>query len=89
MKNHNFCQSCHLPLEGDSVLGTEVDGSLNHEYCWHCYQNGSFTNPFATLTDMQNHVRHLMERHHEDSKLIHQTINILPELKRWLKPARV
>lgn len=70
-------------------FGTEADGSPSGDYCVHCYQNGSFTNPFISVSDMQNHIRHLMGRHHEDDKSIYQAVNIVPELKRWQKPAKV
>ena len=89
MKTRIFCQSCCTPLDSIESFGTEADGSQSHDYCAHCYQNGSFTNPFATMNDMENHIRHLMGRHHEDAKAIYHAINILPELKRWQKPVKV
>ena len=36
--------------------GTEADGSLSQEYCSHCYQNGQFTMPNMTMTEMQSAV---------------------------------
>ena len=84
-----FCQSCYMPLDGVGSFGTEADGTYNPDYCVHCYQNGAFTNPFISMADMKNHIRHVMGRHHEDDKSIYQAINILPELKRWYKPAKI
>lgn len=44
--NHNdcgrFCQSCAMPMQDDSLLGTDSDGSLNQDYCKYCYENGRF-----------------------------------------------
>ena len=38
------CQSCGMKInEGGDVLGTEANGTLNEEYCRHCYQDGKFT----------------------------------------------
>lgn len=37
-----FCQSCGMPMEA-SVLGTNKDGSANHEYCSYCFKEGEFT----------------------------------------------
>ncbi len=37
-----ICQSCSMPLT-DEVLGTEQDGSKNHDYCMYCYKDGAFT----------------------------------------------
>lgn len=44
-----ICQSCSMPLIGTELFGTEKDGSLNQDYCIHCYKAGEFTNPQATL----------------------------------------
>ena len=89
MKREKFCQSCGLPLSKDELLGTEKDGTLNNEFCHYCYQNGSYTNPMVTLAEMQIHVRHMLERQHDDAKHIYQIVNMLPEMKRWYKPMRV
>lgn len=36
-----ICQSCGMPMQqGD--LGTNVDGSVNQDYCKYCYTNGEF-----------------------------------------------
>ena len=36
-KEMNFCQSCGMPLT-EEVLGTNVDGSKNEDYCMYCYK---------------------------------------------------
>jgi hypothetical protein len=86
---HHICQSCGMPVLSAAEWGTEADDTPSKDYCWHCYQKGAFTNPFATLHDMQNHILRIMERQHVDSREIYQAVNILPELKRWEKPVRV
>lgn len=48
----NICQSCSMTLESEEHFGTEADGSRNSEYCIHCYKNGQFTRPDATLDSM-------------------------------------
>jgi hypothetical protein len=83
MKNETYCQSCSLPLVSTQLLGTEKDGSKNQEYCKYCYQEGSFTHPQTTLTEMISQVINQMENMHMDSKIIKQTVSILPDLKRW------
>jgi hypothetical protein len=89
MKIIKHCESCHMPICDPKDFGNEADGSVNSDYCWHCYQNGLFTNPFMTLQDMQNHVRHTLERLHEDERVIHYVIGTLPDLKRWYRPQKV
>ena len=36
------CQCCGMPLE-DAILGRNVDGSLNEDYCQWCYADGTYT----------------------------------------------
>jgi hypothetical protein len=83
MKNEAYCQSCSMPLVNRQLLGTEKDGSKNHDYCKYCYQNGAFTNPKSTLGEMITSVIAQMETMHMDAKLIDRTVSSLPHLKRW------
>jgi hypothetical protein len=78
-----------MPLSNPEDFGTEANGTINNDYCRHCYQQGIFTNPFMTLQDMENHIRHNLERQHEDERVIHHVIGTLPDLKRWYKPQRI
>ncbi len=45
-----FCQSCGMPLT-DEILGTNVDGSKNEDYCIYCYKDGKFTQD-CTMDEM-------------------------------------
>ena len=74
-----------MPLVNQELLGTEKDGSKNHDYCKYCYQNGTFTNPESTLKEMISQVIEQMERMQLDSSIIDRTVRILPDLKRWQK----
>ena len=38
-----ICQCCGMPIEDDSILGRDKDGTLNEEYCKWCYADGTFT----------------------------------------------
>lgn len=89
MKTSHYCQSCHMPLVTSKDRGTEMDGAASPDYCWHCYQNGSFTNPFMTLQDMETHIRSMMSRQHEEERVIHYVLGTLPGLKRWEKEYQV
>ncbi|MEF2966931.1 zinc ribbon domain-containing protein [Paenibacillus sp. M1] len=46
-----FCQSCGMPLTSDEVLGTELNGGRNGEYCVYCYKDGAFTSD-STMEEM-------------------------------------
>ena len=37
-----FCQCCGMPLQDDSVISREPDGSFNEDYCKWCYADGNF-----------------------------------------------
>lgn len=38
-----ICQCCGMPLEDDSIIGRDNDGSLNESYCKWCYADGTYT----------------------------------------------
>ena len=83
MTTENICQSCSMPLTDESLLGTEKDGSKNHEYCKYCYQNGVFVNAGMTLDEMQKFIKQKMEEMHLDATINERAVNSLPYLKRW------
>ena len=33
-----ICQSCGMPIENDNQLGSNLDGSLNQDYCKYCFK---------------------------------------------------
>ena len=37
-----ICQSCGMPIENKNQLGTNVDKSINEDYCIYCYKDGKF-----------------------------------------------
>ena len=37
-----ICQCCGMPLNEDSILSREPDGSINEDYCKWCYTDGCF-----------------------------------------------
>ena len=85
MENGNFCQSCSMPLDNGNMAGTEKDGSLSHEYCKYCYQNGTFINPHMTFGEMKSFVTAEMQRRSLPPEVIEKAIDVLPYLKRWAK----
>lgn len=57
-KEYKNCQSCGMPLARDEQRGgTEENGDRSKKYCSHCYQNGEFTLPGATLEQMKDRVK--------------------------------
>lgn len=37
------CQCCGMPLEDDSIIGRNNDGTLNEDYSKWCYADGTYT----------------------------------------------
>ena len=37
-----ICQCCGMPLNEDSMVSREQDGSFNEDYCKWCYTDGAF-----------------------------------------------
>lgn len=47
-----ICQSCSMPMQKPEDFGTNTDGSLNKDYCTHCFKFGAFNSPNETLDEM-------------------------------------
>ena len=45
-----ICQCCGMPIEDDSILGRDKDGTLNEEYCKWCYADGTYT--YSNMDDL-------------------------------------
>jgi hypothetical protein len=82
----NICQSCGMPLSVNEDFGTEIDGSLNSEYCKFCYQDGKFTDEGITLEEK-------IEKNAEiattlmgipKDEALQIAKDTIPTLKRWL-----
>jgi hypothetical protein len=86
MSHQNYaCQSCGMPLASDEMRGTESDNSLSSQYCQHCYQNGSFTDPDITIDQMAGRVAPIINQMFEMSieKAIVFSKEQLVSLFRW------
>lgn len=72
-----------MPLDNRELMGTEKDGSKNHDYCVYCYKDGAFTSPGMSLDEMKTLVKEQMEKRQIDSSIINMAISRLPDLRRW------
>ena len=90
-KEIRFCQSCGMPLT-DSILGTNVDGGKNNDYCIYCYKDGAFTGNF-TMEEMVEYCSMFVEEYNKNTgrhltrdeykEVLRQ---FYPTLKRWNLP---
>lgn len=84
-----FCQSCGMPLNQNEDCGTNVDGSINFDYCKYCYQGGKFLQD-CTMDEMIEHCAQFVD---EVNKQLPQPMTrdeykammrgFFPMLKRW------
>ena len=79
------CQSCGMPLVTDKeYFGKNKDGSINEDYCEHCFPNGEFNNPDETVEEMiESCIPFLENMSREDARDMLK--EFLPTLKRWRK----
>ncbi|WMI72224.1 zinc ribbon domain-containing protein [Aminobacterium sp. MB27-C1] len=80
-----FCQSCGMPLDDSSLLGTEKDGSPTHDYCIYCYKEGAFEEPDITMEEMiEVCVPYMVEQGFDEEKARKMLAEFLPTLNRWV-----
>ena len=91
-ENTKICQSCGMPLT-DEVLGTNADGSKNHEYCIYCYKDGAFTGDFS-MEYMAEYCSMFVEEYNKHTgknltacEYKQELLKLYPSLKRWNLPA--
>ena len=84
-----YCQSCGMPLQKVEDLGTNRDGSVNGEYCCHCFKDGAFTCD-CTMDQMIEHCAQFVEEvnkglgiNHTREDAIANMKAFFPKLKRW------
>ena len=85
-----FCQSCGMPLSKPEDFGTEATGVRGNDYCAHCYANGKFLQPDATLTGMIAKCVDIVVQQGIMPEAQAEPLmkEMLPNLKRWRSGAR-
>lgn len=78
------CQSCGMPLKRDAMGGgTNADGSRSGEYCSHCFNHGTFTEPAITAGEMVSKVEGKLRSMHFPGFLARRFARDIPTLRRW------
>lgn len=77
-----ICQCCGMPIEDDSILGREKDGTLNEEYCKWCYADGTYTySDMDELIDVC--VKHMVNENFTEEQARAYMKELLPKLDYW------
>ncbi|MCX6796758.1 MAG: zinc ribbon domain-containing protein [Candidatus Falkowbacteria bacterium] len=78
------CQSCSMPMKKDPAGGgTNADGSKSIKYCSYCFQNGQFTAPNMTVTEMQALVKGKLQEMGFPGFIAGPMTKGIPNLERW------
>ncbi len=78
-----ICQCCGMPLNEDSMISREKDGSFNEDYCKWCYGDGTFaySSKDALLDFLVEHMPNPENGKEEDRR--RQFDAYLSRLKHW------
>lgn len=78
-----ICQCCGMPLNEDSLISREKDGSYNEDYCKWCYADGKFAyeSKEPLLDYLVSHMPNPDNQKDEDRRT--QFDGYLSQLKHW------
>lgn len=78
-----ICQSCGMPITDNSQLATNLDGSVNDDYCKYCYKDGKFIDDVTMeeYIDMCAQFGAQANMTNEEMRAFCQ--KLFPTLKRW------
>ena len=77
-----ICQCCGMPMDDDSILGRDKDGTLNEEYCKWCYADGTYTyNDMDELIDVC--VKNMVNENFTEEQARFYLEEMLPKLDYW------
>ena len=78
-----ICQSCAFPMDDDSFLGTNSDGSINHDYCKYCYSKGKFVQDMTMNEFVEFCAQFGEQAGMTDEQMREYCSKVFPTLKRW------
>lgn len=77
-----ICQCCGMPLEDDSIIGCDRDGSLNENYCKWCYADGTYT--YSSMDELIDVcVKNMVNENISEEQARSYMKNLLPQLDYW------
>lgn len=77
-----ICQCCGMPLDDDSIIGHDKDGSMNEDYCKWCYADGTYT--YSNIDDLVDVcVKHMASDNFTEDQAREYMYGMVPKLKYW------
>ena len=72
-----------MPMNDESVYGTNRDGSKNPDYCIYCYKNGEFIDQVSMQEYIEKMIPFSSQANMTPEQMRHHCETIFPTLKRW------
>ena len=77
-----ICQCCGMPLEDDSIISRDNDGTLNEDYCKWCYADGTYT--YSNMDDLIDVcVKNMAGENFTEEQARSYMKELLPKLDYW------
>ena len=77
-----ICQCCGMPLEDDTLISHNSDGTLNEEYCKWCFADGTYT--YSNMDDLiEVCVKNMVNENFTEKQAREYMKNLLPKLDYW------
>lgn len=80
-----ICQSCAMPMPTDDLLGANIDGTLNQEYCKYCYKDGKFIDDVTMEEYIEMCSNFAEQAGMTKDEMKEYCTKMFPTLKRWKK----
>ena len=74
-----------MPMDNESVFGTNKDGSKNPDYCIYCYKDGEFIDNVSMGEYREMNVPFAAQAGMTPEQMRHHCETVFPTLKRWKK----
>lgn len=78
-----ICQSCGMPMTSDDQWGKNKDGSINHDYCKYCYDNGEFIHDVTMEEFIEMCAQFADQAGMTKEQMKEYCTKLFPTLKRW------
>lgn len=77
-----ICQCCGMPLEDDTIIGRNNDGTLNEDYCKWCYADGIYT--YSNMDELIDVcVKNMVNENFTEEMARSYMRDLLPKLDYW------
>ena len=79
----DICQSCAMPMQDESLYGTNAEGSINSDYCKYCYKDGEFLQKVTMDEYIEMMVPFASQAGMTGDQMRQYCRSVYPTLKRW------